>query len=124
MLGELGLAGVNPIVLPERAVAEGTVWFRHGTVTEVYDGLDRATLEAGALSTERFGVQSNPAEIAADYPLVSATTRAIVAETGITPRRVPGTRRIGHPLPGPLPGRRHGRLRRSGRKLLRSRRMG
>ena len=48
-------AGVNPIVLPERALAEGTVWFRHETVAEVYESLDRAALRAGALSTERFG---------------------------------------------------------------------
>ena len=78
-------AGVNPIVLPERAVAEGTVWFRHGTVTEVYASLDRAALRAGALSTERFGVQSNPAEIPRDHPLVAATTGAIAAQTGTTP---------------------------------------
>lgn len=78
-------AGVNPIVLPERAVAEGTVWFRHGTVSEVYESLDRAALKAGALSTERFGVQSNPAEIPTDHPLVTATARAIAAETGAAP---------------------------------------
>ena len=78
-------AGVNPIVLPERAVAEGTVWFRHGTVGEVYESLDSAALGAGALSTERFGVQSNPAEIPPDHPLVAATTRAIATETGTTP---------------------------------------
>ncbi|MDE0290321.1 MAG: M20/M25/M40 family metallo-hydrolase [bacterium] len=78
-------AGVNPIVLPERAVAEGTVWFRHGTVGEVYESLDSAALAAGALSTERFGVQSNPAEIPPDHPLVVATTRAIATETGTIP---------------------------------------
>ena len=82
-------AGVNPIVLPERAVAEGAVWFRHGTVAEVYGSLDRAALRAGALSTERFGVQSNPAEISPEHPLVAATTRAITAETGTTPGAYP-----------------------------------
>ena len=78
-------AGVNPIVLPERAIAEGTVWFRHGTVADVYESLDRAALRAGAISTERFGVQSNPAEILPEHPLVAATTEAIAKETGITP---------------------------------------
>ena len=77
-------AEVNPIVLPERAVAKGTVWFRHGTVTDVYRSLDRAALRGGALSTERFGVPSNPAEIPPDHPLVTATTRAITTGTGTT----------------------------------------
>ncbi len=78
-------AGVDPIVLPERAVAEGTVWFRDGTVTEVHQGLNRAALEAGAFSTQLVGMRSNPAEVPVDHPLVTATTEAISAETGITP---------------------------------------
>ena len=78
-------AGTNPVTLPEEAVAEGSVWFRHGTVGEVYDSLNIAALGAGALSTHLFGVQSNPAEIPPDHPLVTATTIAIGAETGINP---------------------------------------
>ena len=82
-------AGVNPIVLPERAVAEGTVWFRYGTVAEVYESLNQCALGAGAFSTQLFGVQSNPAEIPPDHPLVSATTKAIGIETGVTPTVYP-----------------------------------
>ena len=82
-------AGINPITLPEHAVAEGSVWFRHGTVSEVYEGLNQCALGAGALSTQLFGLQSNPAEISPDHPLVTATTLAIGAETGITPAVYP-----------------------------------
>ncbi len=82
-------AGINPITLPEHAVAEGSVWFRHGTVSEVYEGLNQCALGAGALSTQLFGLQSNPAEIPPDHPLVTATTLAIGAETGITPAVYP-----------------------------------
>ena len=82
-------AGINPITLPEHAVAEGSVWFRHGTVSEVYEGLNQCALWAGALSTQLFGLQSNPAEIPPDHPLVTATTLAIGAETGITPAVYP-----------------------------------
>ena len=82
-------AGTDPIVLPERAVAEGAVWFRDGTVAEVYESLRVAALGAGALSTRRFGLQSNPAEIPADHPLVRATASAIAVETGITPDLYP-----------------------------------
>lgn len=82
-------AGVNPTVLPERAVAEGAVWFRHGTVAEVSRSLDRAALTAGALSTQLFGVRSNPAEIPHDHPLVAATKQAIALETGMTPAPYP-----------------------------------
>lgn len=82
-------AGSDPIVLPERAVAEGAVWFRHGTVAEVYESLKVAALRAGALSTHLFGVRSNPAEIPADHPLVTATTEAVAAETGVTPTVYP-----------------------------------
>ncbi len=78
-------AGTNPIVLPERAVAEGSVWFRDGTVAEVYESLNVAALGAGAFSTQLFGLQSNPAEIPPDHPLVTATASAIAIETGITP---------------------------------------
>ncbi len=82
-------AGTDPVVLPERAVAEGAVWFRHGTVAEVHESLQEAALEAGALSTRRFGMQSNPAEIPPDHPLVAATTSAITLETGVTPALYP-----------------------------------
>ncbi len=78
-------AGVNPIVLPERAVAEGSVWFRHGTVTDVFGSLDRAAMGAGAESVQLRGLRSNPAEIPAGHPLSAATARAITAETGKTP---------------------------------------
>lgn len=82
-------AGVNPTVLPERAIAEGAVWFRRGTVEEVHHRLDSAALGAGARSTERFGVQSNPAEVPPDHPLVTATAKAITAETGTHPGLYP-----------------------------------
>lgn len=82
-------AGTDPIVLPERAVAEGAVWFREGTVAEIHESLDAVALDAGALSTRRFGLQSNPAETPADHPLVSATTSAIAEETGTTPDLYP-----------------------------------
>ncbi len=82
-------AGTDPIVLPERAVAEGAIWFREGTVAEIHESLDAVALDAGALSTRRFGLQSNPAETPADHPLVSATTSAIAVETGITPDLYP-----------------------------------
>ena len=82
-------AGTDPIVLPERAVAEGSVWFRHGTVADVYGSLNIAALGVGALSTRLFGVQSNPAEIPPHHPLVAATTEAIATETGTTPTLYP-----------------------------------
>ena len=82
-------AGTDPIVLPERAVAEGAVWFRHGTVTEVHESLNAAALGAGARSVEVFGMRSNPAEIPPDHPLVTATTSAITIETGVTPDHYP-----------------------------------
>ena len=82
-------AGTNPIVLPERAVAEGSVWFRHGTVAEVFESSNIAALGAGALSTRLFGVQSNPAEIPPDHPIVAATTEAIATEAGTTPTLYP-----------------------------------
>ncbi len=82
-------AGTDPMVLPEWAVAEGAVWFRHDTVAEVYGSLNRAALEGGALSIELFGLRSNPAETPADHPLVEATTAAIAAETGTTPGLYP-----------------------------------
>ena len=82
-------AGVNPVVLPERAVAEGAVWFRHGTAAEVYRSLDRAASKAGALSTQLFGVRANPAETPSDHPLVSAAAEAIEAETGAAPGLYP-----------------------------------
>ena len=44
---------------------------------------------AGALSTRLFGVESNPAEIPSDHPIVAATTEAIVTETGTTPTVYP-----------------------------------
>ncbi len=78
-------AGVDPTVLPERAVAEGAVWFRRGTAAEVYRSLDRAASKAGALSTRLFGIRSNPAEIPRDHPLAAAAARAIAAETGTAP---------------------------------------
>ena len=82
-------AGTNPMVLPERAVADGSVWFRQGTVAEVFESLNIAALGAGALSTQLFGVQSNPAEIPSDHPIVAATTEAIATETGTTPAVYP-----------------------------------
>ncbi len=82
-------AGTNPIVLPEQAVAEGSVRFRHGTVADVYQSLNIAALGAGALSTRLFGVQSNPAEIPPHHPIVAATTEAIAIETGTTPTLYP-----------------------------------
>ncbi len=81
--------GSDPTVLPETAIAEGAIWFRHGTVSEVYGDLDRTALRAGAQRTQRFGVQSNPAETPADHPLVTATTRAIAAEAGRVPELYP-----------------------------------
>ena len=82
-------AGTDPVVLPERAVAEGAVWFRHGTVAEVYKSLKAAALGAGAGSTQRFGLRSNPAENPPDHPLVTATASAIAIETGVTPALYP-----------------------------------
>ena len=82
-------AGTDPIVLPEQAEAEGAVWFRDGTVAEIYETLRVAALEAGAVSTRRFGLQSNPAETPTDHPLVRATTSAIAIETGTTPDLYP-----------------------------------
>ena len=82
-------AGENPTVLPVRAVAEGAVWFRHGTFTEVYQRMTGAARQAGASSTRLFGVRSNPAEIPSDHPLVDLTARAIAAENGATPGAYP-----------------------------------
>ena len=58
-------------------------------MAEVYESLRVATLEAGAGSTQVFGMRSNPAEIPADHPLVAATTSAIALETGVTPGLYP-----------------------------------
>lgn len=82
-------AGVNPVVLPERAVAEGAVWFRHGTAAEVYRSLESTASKAGAMSTQMFGVRANPAETPPDHPLVSAAAEAIEAETGAAPSLYP-----------------------------------
>lgn len=82
-------AGVNPTVLPERAVAEGAAWFRHGAASEVYASLARAAVQAGAASTQLFGLRSNPAEMPTDHPLVGATTEAIAKETGVRPALYP-----------------------------------
>ena len=82
-------AGVNPTVLPERAVAEGAAWFRHGAASEVYASLARAAVKAGAASTQLFGLRSNPAEMPTDHPLVGATTEAIAKETGVKPTLYP-----------------------------------
>ena len=82
-------AGVGPTVLPEQAVAEGAVWFRRGTFAGVYERLAGVAMKAGACSTGLFGVRSNPAEIASGHPLVDFTTRAIRAETGVTPSAYP-----------------------------------
>ena len=82
-------AGTDPVVLPERAVAEGAVWFRHGTVADVYESLRAAALGAGAGSTQVFGLRSNPAEIPPVHPLVAATASAITIETGVTPALYP-----------------------------------
>ena len=82
-------AGVNPTVLPEQAAAEGAVWFRHGTVAEVYSSLENAASGAGASSTHLFGLRSNPAEIPHDHPLVAATRQAIALETGMAPAVYP-----------------------------------
>lgn len=82
-------AGVNPTVLPERAVVEGAAWFRRGTVAEVFGSLAQAAVRAGAGSTQLFGLRSNPAEMPTDHPLVAATTEAIAMETGVTPDRYP-----------------------------------
>lgn len=82
-------AGENPMVIPERAAAEGAVWFRRGTVSDVYRSLDQVALRSGARSTERFGVQSNPAEISPDHPLVAVTAEAIAAESGTVPHLYP-----------------------------------
>ena len=82
-------AGESPTTLPEHAVAEGAVWFRHGTFTEVYERLTTVAKEAGARSTALFGVRSNPAEVPADHPLVGLTARAVRAETGASPRVYP-----------------------------------
>ena len=82
-------AGANPTVLPERAVAEGAVWFRRGAFAEVYQRLAGVAMEAGACSTAMFGVRSNPAEIPSDHPLADLTARAVRAETGAAPRVYP-----------------------------------
>lgn len=82
-------AGESPTVLPEHAVAEGAVWFRRGTFTEVYERLATVALEAGAGSTALFGLRSNPAEVPSGHPLVDLTARAVQAETGATPRVYP-----------------------------------
>ena len=66
-------------------MAEGAVWFRHGTFAGVYERLSHAARRAGASSTRLFGVRSNPAEIPSDHPLVNLTAQAIAAETGTTP---------------------------------------
>ena len=78
-------AGVDPTVLPEQAVAEGAVWFRRGTFTEVYERLATVAMEAGAGSTALFGVRSNPAEVPSGHPLVGLTAGAVRAETGAAP---------------------------------------
>jgi acetylornithine deacetylase len=82
-------AGVDPVVLPERAVAEGAVWFRHGTVADVHRSLDQVARKAGAVSTKLFGTRSNPAQMPSDHPLLTATTEAIAVETGIAPTLYP-----------------------------------
>ncbi|MDE0375980.1 MAG: M20/M25/M40 family metallo-hydrolase [bacterium] len=82
-------AGVGPTVLPEQAVAEGAVWFRRGTFTEVYERLAAVAKEAGAGSTALFGVRSNPAEVPTDHPLAGLTARAVRAETRASPRVYP-----------------------------------
>lgn len=82
-------AGVGPTVLPEHAVAEGAVWFRRGTFTEVYERLATVAMEAGASSTALFGVRSNPAEVPSDHPLAGLTAQAVRAETGDSPRVYP-----------------------------------
>ena len=117
-------AGTDPIVLPERAVAEGAVWFRHGTAAGVYESLRLVALGAGALSTRRFGLQCNPAEIPSDHPLVTATASAIAIETGTTPGLYPAHVAFGHPLPYPMPQCGDRRFRSIGWELLRPERMG
>lgn len=82
-------AGDGPTVLPETASAEGAVWFRRGSAAEVYEGLERAALRAGACSARRFGLQSNPAEIPAGHPLAAAAAEAVAAETGQAPGAYP-----------------------------------
>ena len=82
-------AGESPTTLPEHAVAEGAVWFRRGSFTEVYERLATVALEAGARSTALFGLRSNPAEVPADHPLAGLTARAVRAETGAAPRVYP-----------------------------------
>lgn len=82
-------AGIDPIVLPERAVAEGSIWFRRGTWLNVYQNLNHVALDAGAQSTQLFGMRSNPAETPDNHPLASATARAIASETGIVPEVYP-----------------------------------
>lgn len=82
-------AGVNPTTLPERAVAEGAVWFRRGTFAEVYNRLAGVAREAGARSTALFGVRSNPAEVPSGHPLTDLTVRAVYAETGAAPQVYP-----------------------------------
>ena len=77
------------MVLPERAVAQGAVWFRSDTAAEVYRSLNSVALEEGALVAKVFGLRSNPAETPADHPLVAATSAAIAAETGTTPNLYP-----------------------------------
>ncbi|MCY3580209.1 MAG: M20/M25/M40 family metallo-hydrolase [bacterium] len=82
-------AGEDPTFLPEQALAEGAVWFRHGTFSEVFDRLSEVALRAGADSTRIFGMRSNPAEVAADHHLVQVTGRAVQAETGVWPGNYP-----------------------------------
>ena len=82
-------AGESPTTLPEHAVAEGAVWFRRGTFTEVYERLAAVAKEAGARSTALFGLRSNPAEVPSGHPLAGLTAGAVRAETGVAPRVYP-----------------------------------
>ena len=82
-------AGEDPTFLPELAFAEGAVWFRHGTFSEVFDRLSEVALRAGAQSSRLFGMRSNPAEMPSDHPLVQLTGQSVRAETGVWPGNYP-----------------------------------
>ena len=82
-------AGANPVVLPERAVALGSVWFGQGTSLDVHQRLSQAAMGAGARSVDLVGMRSNPAEVPLNHILPAATSLAIRAETGVTPKPYP-----------------------------------
>ena len=117
-------AGVSPVVLPERAAAEGAVWFGRGTAAEVYRSLDRAASRAGTFSTRLFGVRADPPRRLPVIPWRRPMPRRGRSRDRRRPRPLPRPCRIGHSFSDSLFERRRGRVRRPRRKFLRPRRMG